>query len=364
MFHKGIASLVFNKQGRAVIEPILNSTNTGIIIIDAKGNLVYVNRICEEIFHIRSEDISGIHYNEVFAQIPPGERYTLITLETGQEFENVGSEKARFNNLYITTDTMLLRDEQGNTIGAVGIFKNITPIYEFHKRLSESCKLSMLGNVAAGMAHEILNPLTTSRGLVQILNQKAGDNNLPKEKVKEYTDIILKELDSIHSLVKRFTHMSKSKALDMKPVNLDQLVHMSVSLVADQLKEKRIQVVSKLQAGAIILGDMISLKLALLQILDNSLEFLPCGAMINISTELSGNEALLIVSDNGPGIQHDILDNVFMPFFTTREEKTGLGLTIAQRIIHTHKGLIRVESEPGKGANFIISLPLVNSFLL
>jgi len=359
MSRNSITSLIPGRQIQDVIEPILNSISTGIIIIDAGGYLVYVNRICEEILHIRFEDIKGIHYSEAFAQIPPEERYTLITLETGQEFKNIGSEKVRFNDLYVTTDTVLLRDEQGNTVGAAGIFKNVTPIYELHKQLSESSKLSLLGNMAAGMAHEILNPLTASRGLVQIMNQKAGENNLSTEKVKEYTEIVLKELDSINSLIKDFTYMSKPKPLDMKPVNLDQLVNLSVELVASQIREKRIQLITKLQSGATIPGDRTSLKQALLQILDNSLELLPCGATITIITEVSGDEALVIVSDNGPGIKEEFLDDVFMPFFSTIEGKTGLGLTITQSIIHTHKGLIRAESKPGEGASFIILLPVL-----
>ena len=337
---------------------IFDVINSGIIVINAAGHVVYANRTCEDILNVTFDNIKDKHYSKAFAQIPAEERFTLVTLETGKEFKNIGYNKARFNNRYITTDTVLLKDSYDQVIGAAGIFKDITHIYDMQRDLQESSKLSMLGNMAAGMAHEILNPLTTTRGLVQVLKQKAGENKLTPDIMLEFSDIMLSELESISNLINNFIYIASFKPINMKPVDLNKLVKQTVALIVSRLREKVIKLQLTLAPDIKTMGDKCSLHQALSHVLDNAVEFLPAGGQISITTEQKDDRVYIAVADNGAGMSEDVLESIFTPFFSTSESKKGLGLSIAQRIIHSHNGQITAESRPGEGACFIITLPV------
>ncbi len=349
---------LLDKNGTRIIEPILDSINSGIVVIDKDGLVVYANKTCEKILNVSFEQIKEKHYNDAFAQIPYEERFTLITLETGREFKNIGSDKARFNNLYIITDTVLLKDEHGNVIGAAGIFKDITSLHELHKQLRESSKISMFVNMAAGMAHEILNPLTTIKGLTQILLQKSKEHSVTAESVYEYSQIMLSELENINNILGKLIDIARFKPVNTRTVDVNQLVQSATGLLANQFKEKSVQLELELCPDTIItIGDEVSLKQALLHLLDNALEMLPPGGKICIKTAKESDQIVITVADSGPGIPEDCLETIFTPFFSTSEGKKGLGLTITQCIIHSHNGHIEAENQQGAGACFKITLP-------
>ncbi|MCG8400233.1 MAG: ATP-binding protein [Firmicutes bacterium] len=339
------------------ISGIFDVINLGIIVINATGHVAYANHACEEILNVSFANIKDKHYSKAFAQIPPDERFTLITLETGKEFKNIGYSKARFNNRYVTTNTVLLKDDCGKVIGAAGIFKDVTHIYDLQKDLQESSKLSMLGNVAAGMAHEILNPITTTRGLVQVLKQKSGENKLTPDMVQEFSDIMLSELESICNLINNFIYIVSFKPINMQPVDLNKLVEKAVELIASRLKEKVVKLRLSLEPDIKTMGDKRSLRQALTHLMDNAVEFLPVGGQISITTGQKNDRVYIVVADNGVGMSEEVLDAVFTPFFSTCESKKGLGLSIAQRIIRSHNGQITAKSRPGEGACFTITLP-------
>lgn len=353
-------SMVFGKKGEDLVGRILDSVNSGIIIIDHHGLVVYANNTCENLLNVSFDAIKGKQYAKAFAKVPAEEQFTLITLKTGQEFKNIGCKRNRFNNLYITTDTMLLKNDHGDVIGAAGIFKDITDIYELHQQLQESNKASMLGHMAAGMANDILNPLTTAKGFTQILMQKAAKQNLELDEAREYLQIMLGELETINRLVQDFIKAAKFKPIAMKPVDLNSLVYQTTALIANQLNEKTIYLELDLGPKVTTVGDEVSLKQAVLHLLDNALDILSPGGKISISTRKDGNNAYLMVADNGPGITEENLEIIFTPFFSTYSNKRGMGLAITHRIIHSHKGHIKAESQPGMGTCWTISLPLAH----
>ncbi|WP_051688335.1 two-component system sensor histidine kinase NtrB [Desulfofalx alkaliphila] len=348
--------MVLRKNNEQLYLALLKGINTGLIVIDAQGHIVLVNRYCEEMLGISFSDVAGMHYAEALKHIPPEERYTLLTLETGIEYKDVGYEEKRLNRRHIITDTLLLRDNDNRIVGAAGIFKDVTMVKELETKVQQMKHLSMMGEMAAGMAHEIRNPLASIKGFMQLLEEK-GYYSIPEESGTDYLSIINKEIDRLNQLVDRFLLLSKS-CFAKRRLDLNQVIKDVILLVSKQTKDAGIKLTVELCERAVVLGDEQSLKQVFLNMINNSIDALAGGGEIRISSEILDHQYLLVtLADNGMGVKPELIDELFKPFYTTKSNGTGLGLLISKKIITNHRGEIKVVSEYGKGIKFIIKLP-------
>jgi len=218
-----------------------------------------------------------------------------------------------------------------------------------------------MGAVAAGLAHEINNPLTTIKMLINSLDDV---NEFDQEEREQAIRIIAEEIDKVAGMVGRFMSLTHPREMRHEPIVIEKVIDRTLALVRPKLERAGIEVTVDVQREIpSVIGDDRQLGQLLINLLLNSINAMPKGGVISISATTvhdkdQGKRYLRIrLSDTGVGIPEGIIGKIFSPFFTTREDGTGLGLSIAARIVESHRGQINVRSAPGAGATFEIDLP-------
>jgi two-component system sensor histidine kinase HydH len=244
-------------------------------------------------------------------------------------------------------------------------------LLEKEAQLHRADRLSALGQLSAGLAHEIRNPLGAIKGAVEILEEDYPAGH-PKA---EFYAIILKEVKRLNDVVTNFLNFARPVSMRFVPVDVREVLASLEGLVSGEARAHRVRIATNFHAGpSRVMADEALLKQAFLNIMLNALEAMPAGGDLTISTRVADPTTVEIVDsddreewleavfdDTGSGIPEEHLGRVFDPFFTTKKDGTGLGLAITYRIIENHRGIIRVTSQPGKGTTFIITLPLEGS---
>lgn len=223
--------------------------------------------------------------------------------------------------------------------------------------LEKAEKLAAMGKLAAGLIHEIRNPLTSVRGFIQLLAEKksAGDRE------REYLDVMLSEIDRVNEIIRNFLFLSRSGEFRPVKIGLDRVIRDILLVVENQAALKGIEILYKHEPGTPeIQADPEQIKQVLLNLIQNAFQAMPFGGKLHISLfpEPSGGQVVLEVADTGVGIPPEHFSRLGEAFFTTKEDGTGLGLAISYRIIEDHRGRITVHSEEGKGTRFLIKLPV------
>ena len=239
-------------------------------------------------------------------------------------------------------------------------------LLEKETQLRRADRLSALGQLSAGLAHEIRNPLGSIKGAVEILQDDYPAGH-PKT---EFFAILLKEVNRLNDVLTNFLSFARPVNPHLTPVDVRGVVSALEGLISGQARGRRVQVFTSFHSGpSRVMADETLLKQAFLNIMLNALEAMPEGGDLAISTRLGWETAAsgadlrpewleTVFDDTGPGIAEEDLGRIFDPFFTTKKDGTGLGLAITYRIIENHQGTIRVMSQRGKGTTFVITLPL------
>lgn len=223
------------------------------------------------------------------------------------------------------------------------------------ERLLLQERLAAAGQFATGMAHEIKNPLSAIKTFAQYLPEKYKDAAF-REK---FFRIVQSEIDRINEIVKELLDFAKPAPLQLQPVQISELVGETLSLLSNQCLQQRIDVHhAAKQNGLVIEADPQQLRQVLLNLFLNSLESMPDGGRLHVSTEVSGSYLTLSIKDSGSGIAPDDQRHIWDPFFTTKERGMGLGLAIVKGVVERHGGRISLTSKPGKGTTFHLSLPI------
>lgn len=221
-------------------------------------------------------------------------------------------------------------------------------------QLRHSDRLASLGQLSAGIAHEIRNPLGSIQGAVEILGQNlpAGD---PRA---EFAQIAKQEVSRLEKLTGEILQFSKPAPPRQIPIDWREIVESASRLCADEAHRQGVAIIQETDAPQVsILVDPEQVKQVLINILINAIQAQPGGGKIAIRGEVDGDMLTMVIQDSGPGIKPDQLDTIFDPFFTTKREGTGLGLSISYQLVKNNGGKIRVTSEPDQGACFRISFP-------
>ena len=211
--------------------------------------------------------------------------------------------------------------------------------------LTHSEKMKAVATLAAGMAHEIKNPLASIKTFAEFLPEKYDDPSFRET----FARIMRQEVGKINDLVQRLLDFAKPNPPQKQPVRLSTLIDETVEFLHGSLVQKHIKVVRAYAARDEALADPAQVKQALLNVLLNSLEAMERPGCITVSTVSVNGHLEVIVTDTGPGIAHQDLARVFEPFYTTKPKGTGLGLAVVQRIVHEHGGRVRLDSAPGRG---------------
>jgi signal transduction histidine kinase len=229
----------------------------------------------------------------------------------------------------------------------------------FSRQMEKAEHLASIGEVAAGLAHEIKNPIAGTKGALEIINQKTDPSD-PKKEI--FTEIIV-QMDKINNVIHDLLSYAKPKEMSARPVNPDEAVQNAIKFAQTQLSNKEIDIRFKgLENGALAHIDSDKIQEVMLNLILNSISAIDEKGLITIDLHQQGkNELEIVFTDDGKGIKKEHLPQIFNPFFTTRSKGTGLGLSICKKIIEAHKGSIEVESQENKGTVFTIQLPVLSS---
>jgi signal transduction histidine kinase len=231
-------------------------------------------------------------------------------------------------------------------------------IEELHsKEMEKAGHLASMGELAAGLAHEIKNPIAGIKGALEVIHQRTD----PSDPKKEIFTEILKQTDRINNIVQDLLSYARPKEMNLRPANLNESIQDAIKLVQSQTQDKDIQLgFNGLQNDTQVICDHHKIQGVVVNMLINSIAAIEKKGEISVvMTQKNDNKLEIIISDDGKGIKREHLSQVFNPFFTTRRRGTGLGLSICKQIIEAHKGTIEVKSEEGKGTVFTIFLPTV-----
>jgi PAS domain S-box-containing protein len=348
-------------------ENILNSSINGILTTDIRGRITSLNPAAEEILGIKKEQVHNSSLQEIFNSIPEIEGMlskTLIERERIKGYENT-FKRCDGTNVILNISSSPIIDDDGNLLGTLLLIEDITSERKRDEYLQRMSRLISLGELAAGVAHEIRNPLT---GIGVVLDILKNRQRLSKSD-KNLLDDAMQEIERLEKIVSDLLAFARPKAFNFEMVGINDIIKSIYFLISEQCNNQNIKLITR--HGRRLpksLMDQEKIRQGLLNIVINAIQAMPRGGDLGIETACqiikdNGNEEKLLVitiSDTGSGIPELVKDRIFDPFFTTHTEGTGLGLSITHSIIKEHRGTIKFESEEGKGTNFIVSLPIVS----
>lgn len=356
---------------KSYTDSILGSVTSGIVTLDLDGRVVTLNPAGEFLTGLFAPEVAGRYCTEVFAHAPEVVEVLMDTLASRAGMASVSLALRRRNGtaLSVEMSTAPLKGVEGKDLGVVGVFRDVTPVRELEAQLRRSDQLAALGTLAAGLAHEIKNPLTSVRTFSRLVPRKFQDERFRQT----FQTVVPRELERINGIVEHLLQLARPTRLDFKPVRLPGLLERVLELYANQIEMKQVTV-ERVYARDLpaIQADPEHLYRALGNLVVNALDAMGTGGRLTLRAGWSeaGESSLaprrrgferrvkVEIQDTGTGIPSSEADKVFIPFFTTKAGGTGLGLALAHKIIEDHGGSISFQSTPGVGTTFRVLLPL------
>lgn len=349
---------------------VIDSVGDGVIVLDRSGCVILMNPVAEELAGVSRRISRGQPFSTLFRGdgqlVDMAEKCSSSGMSISDHENIVLKRGGRITPLSVTVSPLLLAD--GDRAGTIVLLRDLTNIRELEEAVRKSDRLSALGTLAAGLAHEIKNPLGGIRGAAQLLEMELAED----DELRECTRVVIKEVQRVNRIVEELLDLSSPRSLNLVGVNLHKILAHIVFLQQQATEGKNIVFQRHLDPSIpAILADEGRVTQLFLNLVKNAVEAVGDFGVIEISSRIVSEYSMtqkgerrsrmvaIEVSDNGPGMPRDVLENLFTPFYTTKERGTGLGLAICQKIVAEHRGMIRVESQEAKGTTFTIMLPLV-----
>lgn len=343
-----------------LVQRLNAETNIGLVVLDIDGRIAEISQMACKLLGIERMQVLNKHIDQAFAGIPEEHRLVKRELLEGVKVQNVATSWTNDNQRYeLIVDSNTLHDETGRIVGAYVFFKDVTNLRSIEQKIERSDRLALVGQIAAGTAHEIRNPLTSIKGFLQMFMHSFDELGMERE--RSYTEIMLTEINRINSLVSEFLLLSKPRDVQYSLVDLNTVFEEILPIVESEALLHGMEVkYSSREQLPLVVGDNELLKQVFLNICKNGIEAMGDQGTLHIFHHLDpeGDKISINIHDTGPGIPLYVIDKIFDPFYTTKEEGTGLGLAVCQKIVHDIGGQIRVSSK-GYGTTFHILLPYV-----
>ncbi|MBS3919788.1 MAG: PAS domain S-box protein [Deltaproteobacteria bacterium] len=348
------------------LESIVERAGDAISVVDLEGKILYWNEGAEQIYGYRKEEVLGKRLSDFL--FPADENFReeeerlldelMMRVKQGGAVPNVEVKRRTKEGKEIITSMTLspLRDAEGRVIGASRICKDITQLKKVEERLLLTERLTSLGELTAGVAHELRNPLAGIKINTQVLLRK---KDLP-EMERKLLDSSLEGIGRIQKIVDDMLHFAKPKAAHFKEEEINEVAERSLAIFQTKLKRGNISLLFQKGEGLPkVWIDAHQIQQVLTNLMLNAIQAMEKGGTLALQTFSDGkNEVGIEVKDTGAGIPKSHLKKIFDPFFTTKSEGTGLGLSISIKILESHGATIDVTSQEGKGSTFIIHFPI------
>lgn len=344
------------EENRAVkehLESVINGTSDAIHTIDMDGRITSTNRAFEELYGWSAKEVLGNKPYLVPATALKQEEERLDALKSGAVLPPIETIRLKRDGtiVEVSVSTSVIRDEDGYPHSFIHVSRDMTERNRMEELLRRSEKLTTVGQLAAGVAHEIRNPLTTLKGFLQLQQEK-------QILVPLHIELMLSELERINLIVSEFLILAKPQAVHFQEKDVRDILGDVVSLLDSQAHLFGIQFSATFsEYPSTVHCEVNQLKQVFINIVKNAIEAMPDGGVISMELRNTLDSVFILISDQGEGIPKDMLPKLGEPFFTNKESGTGLGLMISQRIIQAHKGHLEIQSEVGQGTTVMIKLP-------
>ena len=368
-------------QEKGFLETVFNAIQEGIIVTDSTGRITYLNDAACELFGLEASDAVGKRLDERVRGLD-WESLTQSGGPVSRDMEIFYPDN-RFINFYIVPLMIEHREtgavagvadsgRRGHAPGGKGgiteqvghamILRDITESRRSAQQTIESERFNALTLLAAGVAHEIGNPLNSLHIHLQLMERQAHKlDGAGREEFQESIDIARSEVNRLDSIVTQFLRAIRPSKPQLQPENVNMIVEEAVRFFAPEIQDRDIVVEQELRSDLPLLRlDRDQMKQAFYNVIKNSLEAMKRGGILCIRTDRDDTHVLVSFVDTGSGMSAGNLSRVFEPYFTTKPSGTGLGLLIVRRIVREHGGELSIESSEGKGLTLTIRLPYVD----
>lgn len=326
-----------------------------IQLVDTELNILYASPSYQSVLEFDPTNLAG---SSLFQLIHPDDKERLSRkvelLRTSKKpvYTEVRYQHNNGDWSLMEANLTPLFDSEKNIEGIILSSRDITVRKQNEEAIAQAEKLSVIGQMAAGIAHEIRNPLTSLKGFVQLLKRESNSN-------QHYFEVMLTELDRINFIVSELLVLAKPNTVDFSHQNLHEIINHVMMLLDTQAILNNVQILADFDP---VISNIYCapnhLKQVFMNVIKNSIEAMPHGGIILIKTKLlNGNQICISFQDNGRGIPDELLTKLGEPFFTTKERGSGLGLMVSQKIIKDHRGELHFSSELTKGTKVTITLP-------
>jgi two-component system sensor histidine kinase PilS (NtrC family) len=346
---------------QAFHENIVHSISSGVFTTDEGGRITSFNPAAQEATGYSLAQVQGRPWRDVFNWHPDQTAGKQDEGVAHMRFE-VECTRADGNRLVLGM-TLSPLQERGRTTGMVGVFKDLTQIRDLEEEMRRKEWLASLGEMSAGMAHEIRNPLGALAGAMQMLRKDLHAD----ETSQRLMDIAIREATRLDTIITEFLQYARPPALNLGEYDLNKLLAETLDLVQHEARTRtNIRIETKPSQEALVgQVDQDQLKQVFWNLATNAFDAMPKGGQLTIasgcrSIDAGGRKGDVIeisFQDSGEGISKKNLDNIFLPFFTTKKQGSGLGLAAVHRIVDLHGGWIKVESKEHEGSRFVVCLP-------
>jgi signal transduction histidine kinase len=331
-----------------IMSRMFEAIDIGIVVLNRAFYIESANKAVENIFNRKPEG----YFFKVFPELSTLEQKLKKVLEEKKSIDITISPMEEKGKTYRIKIVPVLLDKEHEKI--VVLIEDITEKVKLEAQLIETEKHAVVGKLAAGLSHDIRNPLTTVKAAAFSIKKVAEKNK--QEKIKKLAESIEKNSDRAEKIIEKLLNYAKPSYYKKKPVNVKDIIENSLEVAVPSNIKKSIKLKTNLE-DAYVFADPSSLQQVFVNIIMNAAEAIDGEGEIYIENRINGEYIEVIIRDTGGGIPEEIIKDIFEPFFTTKEKGTGLGLSVVNKIIKDHNGYINVRSEEGKGTEFTINLP-------
>lgn len=343
-----------NRRMRLYMESFINHSSDAIYIMDVEGRIIQANKAFEELFGYTAAETIGNRYRVVPEYLIREKEELLKTVQKGEVIKPVETYRQTKDGERIPVSITIspIRDINNEITGFANICRDMRHRHRMEELMRRSEKLNTVGQLAAGVAHEIRNPLTTLRGFLQ-LQEYSNKLNL------DHVRVMLSELERINLIVGEFLILAKPQAVKFKMRDIRDIIsEVSAFMSSEALMHNVVIKENYTKDDCCIPCEDNQLKQVFINVLKNAIEAMPNGGHVHIAIQRLANHVSVQVTDEGIGMDEETLQRIGDPFFTVKENGTGLGIMVSQKIIQSHQGLMELSSQLNVGTTVRILLPL------
>jgi two-component system sensor histidine kinase HydH len=347
---------------KAFSDNLVENMPIGLMAVDSDGSIASFNQTAGAVLQLSADDILGRTAREVL----PDQLWSL--LDQSEQAKGVIEKELDCpiedgKVIPLDVSVSLLEGDDGIFLGHIILFRDMTEVQNLKREIETTQRLASLGRLAAGIAHEIRNPLSSIKGFATYFQERYRD--IPED--QKTAQIMVQEVERLNRVIGQLLEFARPVTMKLKPTSLTRLMQHSLRMVEAQARENQIEINTNLSPDIKKFPlDQDRINQVLLNLYLNAIEAMEDGGALEVS--LSQNEESegikIVISDTGKGIAKKDLDHIFDPYFTTKQSGTGLGLAIVYKIISAHRGEVKVSSELGKGTVVTISLPPMNESII